>query len=59
MLFYYKMQQKLITNSVTFFVLQNAAVLLKDATVITKCVNTQDKTDIYFREFMKDKTLHY
>lgn len=53
------MQQKLITNSVTFFVLQNAAVLLKDATVITKCVNTQDKTDIYFREFMKDKTLHY
>lgn len=48
MLFYYKMQQKLITNSVTFFVLQNAAVLLKDATVITKYGDFFTKCDSYY-----------
>ena len=73
------MQQIFIKKSATFFVFQNATVLLKNATVLTKCddfftkcdshykmrcliQNTSvqpSKTDIYFREFMKDKTLHY
>ena len=40
-LFYYKIRQKFISKCVRFFI-ENATVLLQNATVITKC-------DVYYK----------